>query len=367
MLLPVPKESRPRVRRPSPVSDPAYACPRCDLLLHDGAAYEVCPACSTQVDWVDLRLPVWACPTCDAMVNANVLTPPTCSPCERPLHRLRVYERPALPGEENASLLKLLERALSSPIGVSVVLAIEAIPALSMALHPQWRWEVIGWLLPFVLGPAIFAAVVLVALGQLLPEMRQLRLDLRTRAIHGIEHATVNLLERRGFKLRGGLTENGLFNLWLLSDRPVGGERPPDGGIVAVRHACKVAIRLLRRGSTRLAFDRRCGTTWVTLFILSALATIGAIVVGLVAHIELRDFMLLVGGLLLLLGVGSRPIGWILQRTLTVSTRFERARITRIQRRIEPDDAIRFIVHLRVVLKPSTRERRHRRPMQRRR
>jgi hypothetical protein len=335
-------------------------CPRCDLLLHDGTAYEVCPACNALVDWVDLRLPVWACPTCDALVNASVATPPTCRRCHRSPRRLRLYERPSLPGEENRSFVRRIERAISTPLGVAVVLVLAALPALSLALHPQWRWLAIGLLLPLALVPPLLGALFLGAVAKSIREVRELQHDRRARVIHGIEHATVNLLARRGFSLRGGLTEDGFFNLWLLSDRPRGSQRRDDGAVAAVQQACNTAIRMLRRGNTRLAFDRRCGTTWFTEFALGALGTVVALVVGLVAHLEVRGVMLLVGGFLLLLAVGSRPLGWFFQRILTVSVDFERAWITRVQRSVEPDGVIRFIVHLQVETEPTAHERKRR-------
>ena len=362
MLLPGSEQSpRPPIRRPSPTSDSAYVCPRCDLILHDGTAYEVCPACNALVDWVDLRLPVWACPTCDALVNSDVAPPPWCGRCDRALRRLRSYERPSLPGEEHTSLVRLLERATSTPVGVGVVQVLSALPALSMSLHPQWRALGIGWFLPVMLVPSLLAVFVLGAIANSTTELRELRRDRRTRVIHGIEHTTVNLLERRGFRLRGGLTEHGLFNLWVLSERPRGSKRYLDrGGADAVRRACNFAIRLLRRGNTRFAFDRRCGTTWLTEFILGEIGILAALVIGVVAHLDARGLMILLTAQFLLLAVGSRPIGWALQRLLTVSTRFERARVTRVQRRVESDAAIRFIVHLRVETEPTARERRWR-------
>src|SRR5262245_8070830 len=71
-----------------------FACPRCDVVLHDGVDYTWCPVCSLPVDWIDLSKPLWCCDQCDAFVNEACDNWPECAACDRAMTRVQALESP---------------------------------------------------------------------------------------------------------------------------------------------------------------------------------------------------------------------------------------------------------------------------------
>lgn len=84
---------------------------------------------------------------------------------------------------------------------------------------------------------------------------------LRLRRIHGLEHATINLLVQRiqGLSLAGHSDPNGF---WLLGEVST----------TTVKQAVEDALSRLRQGEHRLAIAPMCGTNVVTIGVLSGLA-----------------------------------------------------------------------------------------------
>lgn len=84
----------------------------------------------------------------------------------------------------------------------------------------------------------------------------------RTRRNHGLEHATISLLNTRRYRLSGRSDDHGFILL---------GEVPTD----AVNWASREALRRMQNGEHHLAVHPNCGTNLVTAGLLTSL--IGAI------------------------------------------------------------------------------------------
>jgi hypothetical protein len=84
---------------------------------------------------------------------------------------------------------------------------------------------------------------------------------LRVRRIHGLEHATINLLSQRmpGVPMAGHSDPGGF---WLLGEIP----------LEAVRATVAEALDRLQKGDRRLAIAPMCGTNIVTIGTLAGLA-----------------------------------------------------------------------------------------------
>ncbi|HKD41784.1 MAG TPA: DUF6391 domain-containing protein [Myxococcaceae bacterium] len=337
----------PAIPKPPGVMAYSYACPRCDLILNDGVAYTFCPACDARVDWVDLRLPVWCCATCDAMINEARAERPWCTDCRRPMNEIHTWERPPAPKHlaEGSRLSEKISSFFESAVGLAFFAALTLTP-LSLALDPSWRWFVIAFMPVSVLIPLVLGGWILGSVAASFRELRELIGDRRTRIIHGIEHATVVVLLRRGFQVTHGQTDKGFFKVWLKSDRREGKRTPASGATEAVRRACLKAIERLRRERWSLAIHKKCGTTWMVLFFLSALAAISAVAIGLFMNLPPKVLLAVAGALVLALAAGARPLGYLVQRTMTIGVDFHRTTVRRIIRRIEDTGAVCYYVHL---------------------
>src|SRR5262245_11505621 len=134
-----------------------FVCTRCQLLLDDGVDYTACPKCDAPVTWID---------------RAGCRGTPDEGP--RPVSTgsldLRTAQRHVL------GLLLLVQAALA-------VLAPHDFAYLKL-------WLVIA---------QIAALLVVILTLVLAPDLRALAKDRRTRILHGLEHATINILLARGF------------------------------------------------------------------------------------------------------------------------------------------------------------------------
>lgn len=311
---------------------PSFLCNRCDIVMFDGVHYQVCPRCGLLVDWVDLALPVWACPTCFRMVNGEAEVGPRCPKCERSMRRLSTSQSPQELGRPRPPAVQW------SP-GVVVVAAMAlVIPAFSLSLHLEWRWLALGVAPLLVVVPVVISAGVLHVLADSIEELRDLVRDVRTRAVHGLEHATANLLSGQGHGVSGGLSCSWGFSLWLNRDLDVPGS-PAD----AVRLAAEDAIRRVQRGEPALVLHNRCGTTWLTGITLAALASLTLAAIGLCATLTFSVWVVVAGSAVLLPALLTQPFGRFLQRVGTVESRFTAARITQVCRR-ELDEGVRYEV-----------------------
>ena len=309
----------------------SYACPSCDVILYDGVDYSWCPACSQPVDWVDLCKPFWCCDTCDAIVNEVRADWPTCAACQRSMTRVHALESP--PTAPSTGPGRIAE------IGSLVMMLGYLAQFVVLALDPAGFIVIAPYLVLAVVAAGAYLIVVFVSLD----ELRALIRNHHTRAIHGLEHGCLKLLERRGFKHQGGQTHDGFFEIEIKNDGRA--------SIEAVRQATYEAMTRLAHGETSLALDPRCGTSlMVGIAIVSALiviATIAAFLAGVPPGILAASTAIAS----LLAWLGSRPLGLVAQRTLTVSTDFVGALIHRIVRVVSPSgDTATFLVYLRIQL-----------------
>ena len=352
MLL---RERRARVvlnREPiAPPSDHApstFICPSCDVILWDEVTYTQCPVCDLPVDWVDITLPVWCCSGCDALQNQRVDAHPRCVACDLPMQQADVPEPPrppepaaqtpaAPPGPVRRALRKVIEVAVSV-----VMLGAVITPLLSLALDPTWRDLALALAAPIVLVPLTMAGLFMWAMRASFRELRDLAADRVTRIIHGLEHAAIKIMERDGQPALGGLTRKGFFEVYVSS------ESANPGQAKLIRRSTSEAIRRVRDGERRLAFDRRCGTSLLIAVLLVALAALASGVVGLFMHLRPQVVLAIGVGFVALVVVGARPLGLLAQRLLTVSTALRSARVLRIVRRLENDYVIAYEVHLSV-------------------
>ncbi len=124
----------------------------------------------------------------------------------------------------------------------------------------------------------------------------------RTRRNHGLEHATIHLLNQQGYRLSGRSDDAGFVIL---------GSVPTD----RLERAAHDALRRMRGGEHNLAVHPNCGTNLVTTGLLTSLAAMA----GLTGATRRDSFnrlplvMVLVMGTLLY----SQPLGLSLQKHFT--------------------------------------------------
>ena len=125
---------------------------------------------------------------------------------------------------------------------------------------------------------------------------------LRVRRNHGLEHATIHLLNRQSYQLSGRSSDSGFI---LLGDVPT----------EKVESAVKEAISRMKAGERKLAIHPNCGTYLVTAgFLATALAFLGFAGRGLRRSWERFPSMMVAMMAVVLL---STPLGMSLQRHFT--------------------------------------------------
>ena len=125
---------------------------------------------------------------------------------------------------------------------------------------------------------------------------------LSVRRNHGLEHATIHLLNRRQYKLSGRSSESGFVLL---------GNVPTD----QVESAVQEALQRMKAGERKLALHPNCGTNLVTTgFLATALAFLGFSGRGLRRGWERFPTMMILMMALILL---SPALGMSLQRHFT--------------------------------------------------
>ena len=79
-------------------------------------------------------------------------------------------------------------------------------------------------------------------------------------------------------------------------------------------------------------------------------SAIASVAIGLFTTVSPKTLLAIVGTFFALLVLGSRPLGYLLQRTATVAVDFKGARVKRITRRLDEWDVVCYYVHLQVDL-----------------
>ncbi len=290
-------------------------------MFDDGVEYAWCPRCNATVDWIDGRFDVSVCDACDLVVN-KLQSSHECPNCHEPLvhvspplDRWRGTRAPAA----SPSLLGMARRA-----GIAL-LVLQTV----FALFDPHGFPYLGPLLVF---SQLGAVVTLAWLALSSRELRALASDHGTRIVHGLEHATANVLEERGFPLLGGQTRRGRFALEIVHDG-----KHYEFLEDSVALAAKDAISRLRFGEDRLAFDPRCGTSLLVAIALLALSIAGsgaaALFLGMATGTAFA-LTVIAGWLARLV---ARRAGLAVQRWLTVSTAFASAVVTRIDTAVSAD------------------------------
>jgi hypothetical protein len=163
-------------------------------------------------------------------------------------------------------------------------------------------------------------------------ELRDLSTYHATRVIHGLEHATANVLEERGVHVLEGLTGHGMFTLVVEHDGT-----HYEHFETTVRDAAKDAISRIRFGETSLAYTKRCGTSQLVGYALLSIAVVGAGLAALILDIPTGlTFAFTVAAGFLANALTPRA-GIAAQRWLTVSTAFASATVTHVEKRVSSD------------------------------
>lgn len=124
----------------------------------------------------------------------------------------------------------------------------------------------------------------------------------RTRRNHGLEHATIHLLNQQGYRLSGRSSDSGFVIL---------GDVPTD----RVERAVRDALARMRGGEHGLAVHPNCGTNLVTTGLLTSLVAMA----GLSGSTRRDSFNRLPLVMMLVMGaiLYSQPLGLSLQKHFT--------------------------------------------------
>ena len=293
---------------------PTYVCPKCDHVLWDGVDYSRCPACDRPVDWVDTTKPLWCCATCDALVNEERAEGdwPFCAACGRAMASVHA----TAPYDASTSVGRSLIAAANVAYVVCAFLQLVALAIDKFAF--AMVAPIVGLL---VLAAIAVLVTTLVGMRELVAVLR----DRRTRVIHGLEHATLAVLDQRGHKTYEGLTQRGHFAIEVAN-----GSQATAG---AVRDALDEAIRRIRAGEHGCSDTYRCGTSLLVALLAVSLVIVGGGIAGLVAGLSVNIVAGLVALAIVLAWLAAQPLGLLAQRFMTVSNDYTTLRTGRIASR----------------------------------
>ena len=140
---------------------------------------------------------------------------------------------------------------------------------------------------------------------------------LRVRRNHGLEHATIHILNRRNYKLSGRSSDSGFVLL---------GEVPTE----QVESAVVEALSRMKAGEHKLAVHPNCGTNLVTTgFLATVVAFLGFAGRGLRRSWERFPTMMVAMMAVVLL---SMPLGMSLQRHFTTEGDLGEMELVRVTR-----------------------------------
>ena len=165
--------------------------------------------------------------------------------------------------------------------------------------------------------PILFS---LQAVGSLFIYPRQLKAMFGNRILrrnHALEHATIVVMMERepGRKFNGFSTNDGFFVQGVRSLEEVDG-------------AAREAIERLKGGEKKLAIHRNCGTTIVAANLISAVAFLAAIGIGLYAGLAIGwELYFLVLGALAVAFLLRVPLSLFLQRFVTTDADLANAEV----------------------------------------
>jgi hypothetical protein len=169
--------------------------------------------------------------------------------------------------------------------------------------------------------------------------------DPKTRIVHGLEHATIRLLEAGGVPVPTAQSDRGGFELDIPGDVAVRDDE--------VAAAAFEAIARVRAGEAGLAYDPECGTVHGCRFALPPIAAGAAATAADVLGLAEPLALALAGGLAVAAYFARRPFGLFLQRVATVSTKFASATVTDVES-TPHRGGVRITVGLRIFRDPRS-------------
>jgi hypothetical protein len=204
----------------------------------------------------------------------------------------------------------------------------------------------IGWV---VVGVAmVFAAITLVRVVHEYRHIAALVRHPRLRIVHGLEHATVNVLAKQcDLDEIGGLSWPNAFQLELAK------ERDPVEVETLVRAAIEEAIARVATGEHALVYSPRCSTSAAAGKLVLSIATLGA---GAFAWTLSLSLGLTIVALLAALDAATtlnRFLGILAQRWFTVSTAFSSATVQWVHATRVRDE--KLLVDVRIDVEPAAR------------
>lgn len=323
-------EPRTRIARP-PGGAYAFACTRCLLVYRDGVDYEACLRCDAPVDWIDDRVPVWVCRRCEVLASGD--GDRACTSCDAPMILLAGPVATRAPAQP-PSVPRMAGYAFVAFLVVQTLFALfdpGAFPYLAPIL-----------LVAQLLGLAVIAGIVVFS-----RDVRGL-LDQRTRILHGLEHATIAVLEERGIAVRSGMTYAGEFHLSLGHDGRIW-QRSAE-----IRIAARDAIVRVMSGEHALAYTPHCGTSYLVAICLYAVAVVAAGLIAAAFGAPVGIMWTVTVAAALAARALARRTGMAAQRWLTVSTDIASARVTDMDCR-PSSDGDRLLVVVAVEVTPRAR------------
>ena len=189
-----------------------------------------------------------------------------------------------------------------------------------------------------ILLPGLPAIAILFRLWSGREELLALVRSRRTRVRHGLEHATIAQLEHEGYTPKGGCTFDWGFVVHVKRDRRLRSS--------TLKKTTTRAINRVLAGDTALTITPECGTSMLVGVLLAAVTTVVVLGIALFASLTWSAAIFLALFCLFLVQFGSRPLGLLAQRFLTVSTDFRRAHPLRVTQGRRTEDAIEWRVEL---------------------
>ncbi|HEU0035184.1 MAG TPA: DUF6391 domain-containing protein [Kofleriaceae bacterium] len=145
-----------------------------------------------------------------------------------------------------------------------------------------------------------------------------------TRIVHGLEHATIALLEQRGIEGLHGATYGGdRFIVKLPREAPVGHQ--------LIEAALRRAIARIQRGEQSLAYHPRCGTSLVVTGVTVWFAYVVSGVIALALGGSVPIFVAIGAIVIRLWAAWETSLGLLAQRWFTVSTDFASVRVVAVR------------------------------------
>jgi hypothetical protein len=240
--------------------------------------------------------------------------------------------------------LSEIKRALRSRWFISAAYITSLVPLLILSLEPEHEWLLVAVAGPLVFAPALFGLLFLGLFGASFVELWALVAQRNVRVVHGLEHATLKILEGQGASVVGGQTWESSFDIYLDANPEMRVEED------TIHAAFDEGVKRLLAGERELAYDPRCGTSVMTGALIMALLGVVAGAIGIMTHLSAVAVLGILFGFSLLLALTPRRLGLWAQRVFTVSTRFARAKLVRVVLRPRRWRLLRFEVFVQLEL-----------------